>query len=131
MLRLLVRMTLNKARGAAKREGCQRRDYRREQAMFAGEPDAGEDEAWLIELANKGEATPADAALLAEEAERRLERLPEDLRRVALLKLEGHTNEAIATLPEMNCTVRTIERKLRLIREMWGETDDVVSDDVR
>ena len=57
---------------------------------------------------------------LAEEAERRPAQLPDDLRLIALWKLEGYTNEEIASLPTMNCSVRTVERKLRLIREAWG-----------
>jgi DNA-directed RNA polymerase specialized sigma24 family protein len=42
------------------------------------------------------------------------------LRFVAWSKLEGYTNEQIAAMSD--CTVRTIERKLRLIRSIWTET---------
>jgi hypothetical protein len=87
-------------------------------------PGIAREETLLVELASKNEASPAEAAILAEEAELRLSQLREDLRRVALLKLEGHTNEAIALLAEMSCKVRTIERKLRLIREMWSQPSD-------
>lgn len=49
----------------------------------------------------------------------RLAMLPEDLREVALLKLEGHTVKELAT--RFECVPRTIERKLQLIRSFWSE----------
>jgi RNA polymerase sigma-70 factor, ECF subfamily len=120
LLRLLVRMTLNKARSTAAREGRGRRDYRREQTPTAVDAEARGTEAWLLECADRGAPTPDEAAALAEEAEQRLAQLPDDLYRVAQYKLEGYTNAEIAALPEMGCSVRTVERKLRLIREAWG-----------
>ena len=39
------------------------------------------------------------------------------LRRVAIAKMEGRTNEEIAT--ELGCSVRTVERRLNLIRRKW------------
>jgi hypothetical protein len=48
--------------------------------------------------------------------------LPDDLRKIALWKLGGYTNAEIAALPDMGCTVRTVQRKLRLIREVWCGT---------
>jgi RNA polymerase sigma factor (sigma-70 family) len=120
LLRLLVRMTLNKVRGAALRETRRRRDYRRDQTATTSAADPGEDNDWLLAQVEKGGPTPDEAAALAEEAELLLAQLPDDLRRIALYKLEGYTNEEIAALPEIGCSVRTVERKLRLIREAWG-----------
>ena len=77
LLRLLMTMTRNKARGAAKRETRQRRDYRRDQVVKPFADDPGDSDAWLLDLAEQGMPTPADAAAFAEEAERRLEQLPE------------------------------------------------------
>lgn len=119
LLRLLVRMTQNKTRGAATREARLRRDYRRDQALTAPDATTDEEDAWMADRVEQGGPTPTEAAELAEEAERRLGQLPADLRRIALWKLEGYTTEGIAALPEMRCTVRTVERKLRLIREAW------------
>ncbi|MBB3208137.1 DNA-directed RNA polymerase specialized sigma24 family protein [Rhodopirellula rubra] len=39
------------------------------------------------------------------------------LRRVAILKMDGFTNEEVAK--EVNVAVRSVERKLQLIREIW------------
>jgi DNA-binding CsgD family transcriptional regulator len=36
---------------------------------------------------------------------------------VALLKLEGHSNEEIAR--SLDCGLRTVERKLEVIRKRW------------
>jgi DNA-directed RNA polymerase specialized sigma24 family protein len=58
------------------------------------------------------------AAVLNEALQQRLGDLPEpDLRRVALLKLEGYTNHEISETLE--CSDRSVERKLNLIRERW------------
>jgi hypothetical protein len=120
LLRLLIRMTLYKTRSAAKKETRRRRNYRRDQSPTTVDSPLGGNDDWLFELAQGGEPTPDEAAALAEEAERRLAQLPEDLRQIALWKWEGHSNAEIAALPQMRCTERTVERKLRLIREAWG-----------
>ncbi len=41
----------------------------------------------------------------------------ESLRVVALLKLEGHSNNEIAK--SLDCGLRTVERKLDVIRKRW------------
>lgn len=66
--------------------------------------------------------TPAFAAEVAEECERLFERLTDETqRKVAERRLEGYTVEEIAA--ELNTTTRTIERKLRVIRSLWGQED--------
>ncbi len=40
------------------------------------------------------------------------------LRQIAFWKLEGYTNEEIAE--KLECTLRTVERKLERIRAYWG-----------
>ena len=50
-----------------------------------------------------------------------VEALDEPLRRLALWKLEGYGNEEIAGKRMMDCGVRTVERKLSLIRQLWEE----------
>lgn len=118
LFQLLVRMTLNKVGSAATRESRKRRDYRRDRTGI--NTTAEEDDSdWLLERIECRDPSPDEAAVLAEEAEKRLRQLPDDLRPIALWKLQGYTNAEIAALPEMSCTVRTVERKLRLIREIW------------
>jgi DNA-directed RNA polymerase specialized sigma24 family protein len=63
------------------------------------------------------EPTPEFAAQLAEQYEYLLGLLKEDQRSIALAKLEGLTNPQIAKL--LNRPLRTVERKLQLIRSIW------------
>src|SRR5262245_2088434 len=64
--------------------------------------------------------TPEEAAAGYDELERLLAALEDDeLRRTALGKLEGHTSAELAR--ELGCAEVTIERRLRLIRQVWRE----------
>lgn len=67
------------------------------------------------------EPSPAFAAQVAEEYRRLLGILGDDiLRWVAVLRMEGYSIAEIAA--EIRKTPRTIERKLRLIRDIWSQT---------
>jgi RNA polymerase sigma factor (sigma-70 family) len=57
------------------------------------------------------------AEQFTEEVCLRLRELPVDLRTVALLKMEGHSNEEIAR--RICRVVRSVERKLERIRGLW------------
>jgi DNA-directed RNA polymerase specialized sigma24 family protein len=73
------------------------------------------------------EPTPAFAAQLSEEVERRLVQLDEaSLRTVAIWKMEGYTVEEIAA--RLDCAPRTVERKLRVIRSIWQAGADALDD---
>jgi DNA-directed RNA polymerase specialized sigma24 family protein len=64
------------------------------------------------------EPTPQEAVEVAEECERLLDQLQDPkLCQIALWKLEGYTNEAIAR--RLGCVLRTVERKLQAIRDIW------------
>ncbi len=117
---LLVAITENKARAAAAGQGRQKRDYRRE--LHEEDLGAGESGASPLHGIAGIEPTPAEAAVLVEELRRRLEPMEEPLRRVALWKLAGYTNEEIAGKDMLDCAVRTVERKLRIIRRLWEKT---------
>jgi DNA-directed RNA polymerase specialized sigma24 family protein len=61
---------------------------------------------------------PALAAELAEECDRLLAALGDpDLRRVALLRMDGHSVEEVAD--QVGCAPRSVKRKLQLIRAIW------------
>ena len=119
--RLLVTMTLNKARKAATRQHSAKRDVRREK-------DGGADDAFAAEEAlaqlEQEAPTPAEALELAEGLQRRLQVLSGELRQLALWKLEGFTNREIAAPDKMDCAERTVERKLDLIRSRWEAVVD-------
>jgi DNA-directed RNA polymerase specialized sigma24 family protein len=64
------------------------------------------------------EPTPDFAAEAAEEYQRLLNLLDDpELVAVAQAKLEGYTNEEIAS--RRGCVAQTVTRKLRLIRSIW------------
>jgi DNA-directed RNA polymerase specialized sigma24 family protein len=66
------------------------------------------------------EPDPAFAAQVVEEYGRLLAELGDDnLRSVAVWKLEGYTNEEIAA--KLGRSLATVERKLRLIRDAWEQ----------
>ena len=65
------------------------------------------------------EPTPELAAQVAEECRRLLDVLDDEtLRSIAVAKLEGYTNAEIAA--RLDCVPQTVERKLRLIRNLWA-----------
>jgi RNA polymerase sigma factor (sigma-70 family) len=71
----------------------------------------------LAEVAG-AEPSPEFAAVVADESRRLFEALSDDsLRQVVRLRLEGYTNEEIAAA--LDCGLRTVERKLALIRKRW------------
>ena len=56
----------------------------------------------------------------ADECRRLLDLLDEpELQQIALWKVEGQTNDEIAT--RLNCVPRTVERKLGRIRALWKD----------
>ncbi len=64
------------------------------------------------------ETAPDLAALLAEEFQRLLGMLPDDeLKTIAIARMDGHTNREIAE--RLGCAERTIERRLKYIRAVW------------
>ncbi len=63
--------------------------------------------------------TPDAIAIMSEEYGRLLGYLDPDLRRLALAKMEGYSNEELAAREQ--CGLRTIERRLKLIRRIWTE----------
>ena len=107
--RLLVTFTAQKSLDLIRREQAQKRG--------AGWEAAGSEEALAQALSR--EPTPEFAASVAEECRRLLDLLPNpDLRSIALAKMEGYSNEEIAE--KLGCVRRTVERRLQLIRKLWG-----------
>ena len=69
------------------------------------------------------EPTPAFAAMLEEEYANRLAMLPKpELRQIAVLRMQGYTNEEIAA--QLGCAVRTVARRLDFIRSYFKDGDD-------
>ncbi|MHC4400974.1 MAG: ECF-type sigma factor [Planctomycetota bacterium] len=122
--KLLVTITARKAFAQMKRLRAQKRgggdvrgesifvrsdELKRQQSMEGG---------GIAQILGE-EPTPEFACQVAETCSRLLDQLDdEDLKRIATYKIEGYSNEEIAE--QMDCVVRTVERKLARIREAWG-----------
>jgi RNA polymerase sigma factor (sigma-70 family) len=116
--KLLMTITARKAMAYARHERRKKRGggaVRGESALIP----RGSDEPWVgIEQALGREPSPDFALLHAEQCERMLQRLEDPaLRKVALLKLAGHTVQEIAR--ETDCAYRTVKRRLAQIRQAW------------
>jgi RNA polymerase sigma factor (sigma-70 family) len=95
------------------RQAARLRRYENQQKRSAGQAE----EAALEDLIGR-EPTPEFAAEVADEYRRLLSRLQgSGLEGVAHAKMEGYTNEEIAG--QLDCSLRTVERKLELIRNTW------------
>jgi DNA-directed RNA polymerase specialized sigma24 family protein len=121
--RLLVTITARKAYQLMLHEGRQKRGGNAvlDEAAFTGLADSEAGVAGLEQLLDR-EPTPEFAAQLAEEYQRLLASLPDaELRSVAQWKMEGYTNEEIAA--KLGCALRSVERKLKVIRTLWGNAE--------
>jgi DNA-directed RNA polymerase specialized sigma24 family protein len=109
--KLLVVLTVRKALRLVQKEG-------RGKVLAEADLPAGEAERALLDQVVGREPSPDFAAQVAEECNRLLELLGDDtLRSIARWKMEGHTNAEIAV--KLGRLERTVERKLRRIREIW------------
>ncbi len=115
---VLVMITARKVCDLREYEGRDKRDWRRvqEEARRGGDESSWRGSALSGVLSR--EPDPAFAAEVAEESRRLLEELgDEELRQIALAKMEGRTNEEIAA--QRSCALSTVERRLRIIRKRW------------
>src|SRR5262245_12501029 len=115
--RLLMTLTARKAVRTLRQERRQKRGGGAvlDEAALADMPTEQE----LDQVLGR-EPTPEFAAQVADECRRLLQLLGDaELERIALLKMEGYTNEEIAA--KLDYTVRTIERKVTLIRRLWAK----------
>jgi DNA-directed RNA polymerase specialized sigma24 family protein len=112
--KLLVVITARKASAQLDRQGALKRGG----GWARIDPGHGDDEV-LAELAAR-EPDPPFAAMVVEETRILLDRLDDDeLRRIALDRMEGYTTDEIAE--RLGCAKRTVARRLELIRQIWSE----------
>jgi DNA-directed RNA polymerase specialized sigma24 family protein len=111
--RLLVVITARKAGHLRRDLACARRGGGALVEAGQGSEGGG----WLCEVLSR-EPDPAIAAIAADEHRRLMAALPSDeLRTVALLRMQGHDVEEIAR--QLGYVERSIKRKLRMIRDAW------------
>ena len=91
-----------------------------ESALMGGDNSPGDGIAGFLSR----EPTPEDAARFADDCARLFHQLDDDtLMLIASRKLEGHDSAEIAS--DLGVSARTVDRKLRLIREIWSEESPV------
>lgn len=111
---VLLMLTARKAADLVERDTAAKRGGGRVVPFSALAGNEGDSEP-VVERADD-EPNPHEAAVLAESLDQLLTSLPdEELRRIAVWKLEGHTNEEISGL--MGRALATVERKLKRIRD--------------
>jgi DNA-directed RNA polymerase specialized sigma24 family protein len=119
--RLLVVITARKAAHLRRDEGRHKRGGGMQRiSEAAGE----EDEESILSQVLSSEPTPEMAAQVSEECRRLLAKLgDENLRKVALLRMEGYTVEEIAG--RLGRVERTVKRRLEIIRDIWSKKGGV------
>jgi RNA polymerase sigma factor (sigma-70 family) len=116
--RLLVVLTARKALHAVRDERRQKRGGGHvldETALAGAFPEDGE---VGLDAVIGSEPTPDFAARVAEECRHLLDLLDDDLRLIAVSRMEGYSTEEIAR--RLGCAPRTVERKLKRIRGIWA-----------
>ncbi len=118
---VLMMLADRKAIDQLRREGSQKRGGGRVRGESAlDNSDKSESRARGIEQIVDQAPTPEGAAVLVEEFEHRIKQLDNsELREIAVAKMQGETSAEIAH--NRRCTLRTIERKLLLIRKIWQQ----------
>ena len=113
--RLLLTITLRKIADKQNYDKRGKRDFEKQQLNSS--PDA--DQNAEVNSFVSREPNPEIAAECAEQISRLLESLEnEDLKKVAIMKMEGYTNIEVAN--DIKCSLTSIERKLRTIRSIWS-----------
>ena len=117
--RLLVAIASRKAVDQMRRQTSQKRGggaVRGESVVYTADGEAPAGFAQFV----SSEPTPEFIALVDEQERTLLAQLRDDTsRQIARLRLEGYANEEIAA--HLGISVRTVERKLGLIRSIWSE----------
>ena len=119
---LLLALTNHKAIDLVRHERrIKRAGTGQQRARLADPEEAADAGIGLSQLIGK-EPDPEATFQIAEECQDMLDRFSDTiLRAIALWKMEGFTSAEIAA--KLDCTTRTVERKLQLIRRQWERGD--------
>lgn len=118
--KLLVTITRQKAVDRIRREVAEKRGggATRGESVFVNK-NAPERMSGIDGMLRE-DPTPELLVAMEEQNQRLLEILRDDtLRKVAVLKLHGYTNDEVAD--QLGVTTRTVERKLALVRQKWEQ----------
>lgn len=113
--RLLSRMTHRKAIDWLRHAGRQKRFAVGESAL-----NLDAEHQPMSEVAGETR-NPLLEIVAIDECRRLLSLLTTELQAIALRKLEGYTNQEIAG--QLTCSLATVERRLKLIRDIWSQSE--------
>ncbi len=116
--RLLSWMTHRKAIDWLRHHGRQKRQSVGESALFHFYDGSQEG---MAQVADPNPA-PDLEVMLIEELRLLVQMLPEAMQKIATLKMDGFSNSEIAD--QLGCSLATIERRLKMIREIWRTAGD-------
>lgn len=118
--RLLLLVTSRKVRQRHRFDAQARRDTRRTQIGSAKAERAGaRGSTACIEQIRSREPTPEFAAEFVDTCQTLFDQLQDPaLREVALLRVEGYADHEIAD--RLNCSRRTVQRRLEVVRRRWS-----------
>lgn len=120
---LLMTITARKVRAQTRRRKAEKRGGGKVRGESVFESPGNDAENMGIEQVLGREPTPEMANMVAENCERLIGLLEDDsMRQVALLKLDGFTEDEIAQ--KLACVPRTVRRKLKHIRSIWSSEFD-------
>lgn len=121
--RLLSRMTQRKVVDWIRYQSRQKRMSLGESAIFGntGNPPDFEGNRPAEQIVGK-QLPPDIESMFAEQCSQWMARLDKDLQEVVLKKLNGHSNAEIAE--SCQCSLATIERRLKLVREIWMQAEN-------
>jgi DNA-directed RNA polymerase specialized sigma24 family protein len=121
---LLVVIAFRKKCNQVKREAVRQPPNGRVYSISALTPADADDSGTIFSCLISREPDPTLTSQVAESCRRLLEMLPaQELRDVAVWKLEGYTNEEIAAKMKdgKGCAESTVERKLARVRKIWAK----------
>lgn len=97
--------------------------YQRREKRDISRAESIDDSPALMDVLHSKEISPALLADFNDRLESLFGVLEKDmLKRIAIEKVQGYTNAEIAT--RLGCSLSSVERKLRLIREIWSRECD-------
>lgn len=116
---VLVRIVRNKSATAWEFHTRAKRDFNRvANQVLDVQPGDAEEVSFLKRVLQSEEPDPAIAAEFAEQCDHLLQLLADnELRQIAVAKMEGYTNREIAE--RLGCAPVTIDRRLAIIRKTW------------
>ncbi len=116
--RLLSWMTHRKAIDWLRHHGRQKRQSLGESALFHFEDGSQKGMAQIVDP----NPAPDLEVMLIDELRLLVHRLPDSMQKIATLKMDGFSNSEIAD--QLGCSLATIERRLKMIREIWRTAGD-------